>query len=141
MPLFTVRNKLSLGGARMAVKFTNFDEKPVKLQVRGKLLDSGGKIMLNDQPVARFESGVPQSMAGQPDKLEAVSKITVAPLGTSVRPIITLRHRCLPPACHQSMLPWSRPSLCACMTFPTRIECQGQRVTVGVERPRGDSIT
>ena len=81
----------------MAVKFTNFDDKPVKLQVRGKLLDSGGKIMLNDQPVARFQGGIPQSMAGQLDKLESVSKITVAPLGKSilsVRPDIGsyLRH-------------------------------------------------
>ena len=90
-PLFTVRNKLSLGGPRMAVKFSNFDDKPVKLQVRGKLLDSGGKIMLNDQPVARFEGGVAQPMAGQPGRLETVSKITVAPLGRSVHPINTLR--------------------------------------------------
>jgi len=84
----------------MAVKFTNFDEKPVKLQVRGKLLDSGGKITLNDQPIARFEGGVPQSMDGQPDKLESVSKITVAPLGMSAYPISTLQHRFLPPACY-----------------------------------------
>ena len=67
----------------MVVNFTSFDEKAVELQVRGKLLDSSGKITMNDQLVARFEGGILQPMAGQPDKLEAVSKITVAPLGTS----------------------------------------------------------
>ena len=67
----------------MTVNFTNFDDQPVELQVRGKLLDNNGKITLNDQPVARFEGGLLQPMAGQPDKLETVSKITIAPLGTS----------------------------------------------------------
>jgi len=82
----------------MVVNFTSFDEKPVELQVRGKLLDSGGKIILDDQPVARFEGGVLQPMAGQPDKLETVSKITVAPLGKSlILSVSTLRHRFSPP--------------------------------------------
>jgi len=81
LPLFTVRNKWSLGGPKMVVNFTSFDDKAVELQVRGKLLDSGGKITWDDQLVARFEGGVMQQMASQPDKLETVSKITVAPLG------------------------------------------------------------
>ena len=88
LSLFTVRNKWSLGGAKMVVNFTSFDEKPVELQVRGKLLDSGGKIILDDQPVARYEGGILQPMAGQPDKLEPVSKITVAPLGKSPTPSV-----------------------------------------------------
>ena len=70
----------------MVVNFTSFDEKAVELQVRGKLLDSGGKITLDDQPVARFQGGILQPMASQPDKLETVSKITVAPLGKSLIP-------------------------------------------------------
>ena len=67
----------------MVVNFTSFDDKEIELQVRGKLLDSGGKIILDDQPVARFQGGILQPMAGQPDELETVSRITVAPLGTS----------------------------------------------------------
>ena len=61
----------------------NFDERPLELQVRGKSLDSSGKIMLNDQPVARFEGGILAPIAGRPDKLETVSKLTVASLGMS----------------------------------------------------------
>ena len=83
LSLFTVRNKWSLGGPKMVVNFTNFDDSPVELRVRGKLLDSSGKITLNDQPIAVFEGGILQPMAGQPDKLETIGKITVAPLGTS----------------------------------------------------------
>lgn len=68
----------------MVANFTNFGGEPIELQVRGKLLlNNNGKILLNDQPVARFEGGVLEPMAGQPDKFETVSKMTVAPLGTS----------------------------------------------------------
>jgi len=81
--LFTVRNKWSLGGSKMVTSFTNFDDKLVDLQVRGKLLSSNGKILLDDQPVARFEGGIMEPLAEQPGKFETVSKMTVAPLGTS----------------------------------------------------------
>ena len=89
----------------MVVNFTSFDEKAVELQVRGKLLDNGGKIMLDDQPVARFESGIPQPMAGQPDKLESISRITVAPLGTSSvlsarSTIVSYLRRAISRCCH-----------------------------------------
>ena len=86
LPLFTIQNKWSLGGPRMIANLTNFDDKPVKLHVRGKLLNSNGKIVLDDQPVAKFERGILEPMAGQPDRLETVSKMTLAPLGTPILP-------------------------------------------------------
>lgn len=82
-PLLTVKNKLSLGGLRMAVNFVNFDEEPIELQVRGKLLNSKGKITLNNEPIARFEGGIPEAIGDKSNKPETVSKITVAPLGES----------------------------------------------------------
>lgn len=63
----------------MIAKFKTFDDKPVELQVRGKLLNSNGKIILSDQPVARFEGGILEPIAEQLDKFETVSKATVAP--------------------------------------------------------------
>ena len=66
----------------MVTSFTNFDDKLAELQVRGKLLSSNGKIVLDDQPIARFEGGILEPLAEQPGKFESVSKMTVAPLGT-----------------------------------------------------------
>ena len=83
VPLFTVKNKWSLGGPRMVVNFANFEEEPIELQVRGKLLNSKGKIVLNSEPIARFESGVPEAIADEQNKLGTVSTMTVAPLGES----------------------------------------------------------
>lgn len=68
----------------MVVSFTNFDGRPAELKVRGRLLDSSGKIKFNGQPVARFEAGILEPTADRPGELETVSKVTVAPLGTSV---------------------------------------------------------
>ena len=83
LPLFNIRNKWSFGGPKMAASFTNFDDKTVELQIRSNLLNGSGKILLNDQPVARFEGGILEPIAGQPGKFETVSKMTVAPLCTS----------------------------------------------------------
>lgn len=82
LPLFAIRNKWSFGGPKMVASFTNFDDKTIELQVRGKLLNSSGKIVLGDQPVARFEGGILEPIPGQPGKSETVSKMIVAPLGT-----------------------------------------------------------
>lgn len=82
LPLFAIRNKWSFGGPKMVASFTNFDEKTIELQLRGKLLSSSGKIVLGDQPVARFEGGIMEPIAGQPGKSETVSKMIIAPLGT-----------------------------------------------------------
>jgi len=89
----------------MVAKFKNFDDKPIELHVRGKLLSSNGKIILNDQPVARFEGGILEPITEQPNKFETVSKVTVAPLSTS---ILSLSSTIIsyPPMYHQSMLPW-----------------------------------
>ncbi|KAF9651262.1 hypothetical protein BDM02DRAFT_3110991 [Thelephora ganbajun] len=89
LSLFTVRNKWTLGGPKMIANFTNFDDRPIELQVRGKLLNSDGKILLDDQLVARFEGGILEPIAGQPNKLETVSKMTVAPL-VDVAMVVTL---------------------------------------------------
>lgn len=86
LPLFTIRNKWSFGGHKMSANFTNFDEKSVELQIRGKMLNSTGKIVLDDQPIARFEGGIVEPVARKPGKSEVVSRMTVAPLGTSVSP-------------------------------------------------------
>lgn len=83
LPLFTIRNKWSFGGHKMSANFTNFDEKSVELQIRGKMLNSNGKIVLDDQPVARFEGGIVEPLARKPGKSEIVSRMTVAPLGMS----------------------------------------------------------
>jgi len=82
LPLFAIRNKWSFGGPKMIASFTNFDDKAIELQLRGKLLSSNGKIVLGDQPVARFESGISEPTAGQAGKSETVSKMIIAPLGT-----------------------------------------------------------
>lgn len=82
LSLFTVKNKWSLGGPRMVASFTNFDDELIELQVRGKLLNSSGKIMLHGQPVAKFEGGILEPIVDQSKKLETLSKMTVAPLGT-----------------------------------------------------------
>ena len=68
----------------MVASFTNFDDKSVELQIRGKLLNSNGKIALDDQPVARFEGGILDPIAGQPGKFDTVSKMIIAPLGTFI---------------------------------------------------------
>lgn len=67
----------------MVVNFVNFDEEPIELQVRGKLLNNKGKITLNNEPIARFEGGIPEAIADEPNKSGTVSKITIAPLGRS----------------------------------------------------------
>lgn len=82
LPLFTLRNKWSFSGPKMIASFTNFDDKTIELQLRGKLLSSNGKIVLGDQPIARFEGGIVEQTAGQPGKSETVSKMIIAPLGT-----------------------------------------------------------
>ena len=66
----------------MVANFANFDEEPMELQVRGKVLSTKGKVILNNEPVARFEGGIPEAITDEPNKLEAASKMTVAPLGT-----------------------------------------------------------
>lgn len=91
--LLTVKNKFSLGGPRMVATFANFDDEPVELQVRGKLLNSKGKVTLNNEPIARFEGGIPEAIADESKKMGTASKLTVAPLGASlllVRSIIFL---------------------------------------------------
>jgi len=88
----------------MIASFTNFDERPAELEVRGKLLNSNGKIVLNDQTVARFEGGILEPIADQPGKLETVNKMTVAPLGVSILPVWL--HRSLTLTCYQLMSPW-----------------------------------
>lgn len=65
----------------MVASFINFDDGPTELQIRGKLLNSSGKVMLDGQPVATFEGGILEPTAEQPKKFETVSKMTVAPLG------------------------------------------------------------
>lgn len=84
LSLFTIRNKWSFGGHKMSASFTNFDDKSVELQIRGKLLNSNGKIVMNDQPIARFEGGIMEPLARKPGKSESISRMTIAPLGTSV---------------------------------------------------------
>ena len=104
LPLFTVRNKWSLGGPRMVANFVNFDDRPSELQVRGKLLNSSGKVMLDGQTIAKFEDGNLEPMAGKPKKFETVTKITIAPLGTLHPPPNTFHDwRCFSPStCHRS---------------------------------------
>ncbi|KAF9780328.1 hypothetical protein BJ322DRAFT_1112988 [Thelephora terrestris] len=89
LSLFTVRNKWSLGGPRMVANLTNFDDESVELQVRGKLLNSSGKITLHGQPVAKFEGGILEPIADQPKKLETLSRMTVAPL-VDVAMVVTI---------------------------------------------------
>ena len=84
LPLLTVKNKWSMSGPKMVANFINFDENPVELQIRGKFLNSRGKITVDDEPVAKFEGSTPAPMADKPNKLEVVSKMTIAPLGTSL---------------------------------------------------------
>ena len=81
--LLTVKNKFSFGGHRMTTNFVNFDDEPMELQVKGKLLSNKGKVTLNNEPVARFEGGIPEAVADDPKKIRTVSKLTVAPLGAS----------------------------------------------------------
>lgn len=80
----------------MVANFANFDEEPVELQVRGKVLSNKGKIVLNNEPIARFEGGIQEAVADEANKLEAASKMTVAPLGTFfllVRSIVCTSYR------------------------------------------------
>jgi hypothetical protein len=98
--LLTVKNKLSFGGHRMVANFINFDEEPMELQVRGKVLSSKGKILLNNEPIARFEGGIPEAIADEPNKSETASKMTVAPLGAFpllVWPIVCVFSYCCVP--------------------------------------------
>lgn len=67
----------------MVANFINFDDKPVELQVRGKLMSSGGKVMLDGHPVASFEGGILEPITDQPNQFENITKMTIAPLGTS----------------------------------------------------------
>lgn len=90
LPLFNIRNKWSFGGPKMAASFTNFDDKTVELQIRSKLLNGSGKIVLDDQPVARWEGGILEPIADQPGKFETVSKMTVAPLCTSAPSVCSI---------------------------------------------------
>ena len=77
-----------MGGPKMVANFINFDDNPVEIQIRGKFLNGHGKITLNDEPVARFEEATPEPRADKPNKMEVVSKMTVAPLGTSLPPAL-----------------------------------------------------
>jgi hypothetical protein len=67
----------------MVASLTNFDDKHVELQVRGNLLNSKGKILLDDQPIARFEGGLWSKYPTNREDRISVTRMTVSPLGTS----------------------------------------------------------
>ena len=83
----------------MVANFINFDENPIELQIRGKFLNSHGKITVDDELVAKFEGSTPAPMADKPNKFEVVSKMTIAPLGTSLLSAWSATHILLLPSC------------------------------------------
>jgi hypothetical protein len=49
-----VRGHFSFGGAKMTATFTNFDGRPVELDVKGDFWDRKAEICWNSVPVARI---------------------------------------------------------------------------------------
>ena len=66
----------------MVAKFVNFDDEPLELQARGKLLNGNGKATLDEEPIAKFEGGTLEPISDQPNKSETITRVTIAPLGT-----------------------------------------------------------
>lgn len=105
--LLTAKNKMTFGGPRMAASFKNFDENPVELQIRGKILSNKGKILLDDLPIARFEAGLLASADDGLSEPEIISRMAVAPLGTFPLSVCSSHlHGPLSPIRNQLMSPW-----------------------------------